>query len=230
MSRTTFSITAVLLAFAMAASAEAAGQIPPAVDVKGGYSSEGMYGGQEFHPVGWSPKGLFAYFIVQPVEGRGGATWTFRVFDTVEDQVVAELNDDTELHKDPWAVNAAAWKALLKKHGIQEGKGISFATFPLKTSGDELEARVKPTLNPNPETGMDKVTGYSVEMISREKGHKTATSRQKLKLMNVWLAGYFSNPFENRIVLVIGEEKYVSEGTEAFYTLSGCKLDSGFTK
>jgi hypothetical protein len=46
--------------------------------------------------------------------------------------------------------------------------------------------------------------------------------------LSVYACGYFASPYESRVAIVSAEERLAFEGTEIFYSLSGCNLKVGF--
>jgi hypothetical protein len=65
------------------------------------------------------------------------------------------------------------------------------------------------------------------------RAHSTAGTKQlahekEAPCTTAWVAGCFLSPFEKRMLVVVGRESYVFEGTEFFYHFYGCRLDAGF--
>ncbi len=69
--------------------------------------------------------------------------------------------------------------------------------------------------------------GFSLNAHTRA-GVKQVARENKVPCSTAWVSGYFMSPFEKRILVVVGRESYVFEGTEFFYHFFGCRLDTGF--
>ncbi len=65
-------------------------------------------------------------------------------------------------------------------------------------------------------------------MTRDDKKVKTAKKSSDVKALAVYASGYFASPYEDRVAIVTAEERFVFEGTELFYSISGCSLKVGF--
>ena len=82
------------------------------------------------------------------------------------------------------------------------------------------------------ENGTDSIglknINYKITAKTNNSKTKIITNRTNITADNVYICGYFQSPFENRIALIIAEEKYVFEGNELFYDFIGCLTNVGF--
>jgi hypothetical protein len=215
------------------------GTLPEKVDLmKYSKKTSGMYGFPTFRAAGWSADGKFAYITHRESEGRGGTVYRYVILDAVRDKVVWELEHDTfnsetgkitnyDFNREPGLSHLREFQKQLKHFNIQSGKGTNFQSFPLKHNGNTYTATAFSVPEENGQF-WDKIKSFRVLIEAQNKGRKQITSDNDVKAHSYWIAGYFKSPFEPRILVVIGEEKFVFEGTEAFFRFSGSHLQAGF--
>jgi hypothetical protein len=196
------------------------------------------YGFPTFRFWGWSKDGKIAYSMERAIEGRGGAQIEYIVQDLVSDEVIWNYPDDSDTwdsydesvdgsYADYSYKHAAAdLEAALKGYGIIPS-APDYKSFPIKASGRSYSVSVKVEKERKPSL-QDAIASYSVQIARDDKKSKTVTKSSEVKALGVYACGYFASPYEARVAIVTAEERFVFEGTEMFYSISGCNLKVGF--
>lgn len=221
-------------------------KIPPVIDpfqysVPGGtkysYSApyNDIYGFPGMRIWGWSRSGKIAYSVERNIEGRGGTLIQFIIFDTVTDTTVYELNIDSN----DYTINQTPGNLINMLYELEKTKIINamdknnivqrqtdFLPLPIKSPKGEYNCFVNIEQEEFPEF-YDRIKEYRVNVSFNGK-NKIIKNTTDVEAVSVYTCGYFLSPFENRAVVIIGEERWGFEGTELFYLLSGCNLDRGF--
>ncbi len=196
-----------------------------------------MYQADSIIPIGWSRSGYFAYIKEAPVEGRGGVIYTYVIFDSINDKIVwsteHDIIDGTE---DSFEISYKQFKPTflkaLQKFKIEQGEGTKFEKFPYKSlegSSYTIELKTQKRLSKNPQDFfLGDIKSLKVNVLKDRNIKKKVYSKENLRAFSYWSAGYFKSPFEERILIVVGEEIYGFEGTEGKFIFIGCDLKRGF--
>lgn len=240
--------TTVCTAFLVMLASAAHGQVPsgwPAPVDLSEYNAPdriGHWGYPAFRPIGWSEDGRFAYIRSRTMDGRGGTVFDYVILDAVTDEIAWYRSDDSfdweAFQNDPdydydrepeiaWERNGDAFLGALEDFNIQVGAGVDLRRFKFQHRGVAYDATVTTTAADPPEM-FDELESYEVRVIRSDGTSKRITGSDEVLGYRMWIAGYFKSPFEDRILVVIGREQYVFEGTEAFFHFSGCHLNVGF--
>jgi hypothetical protein len=198
-----------------------------------------IYGFPIFRVWGWSADGKLAWSVERAIEGRGGWEVTYNVQDLVSDEVLWTWTDDSEAWGDggmdlaagevmptSYGRNRAMITAKLAAYGIKQVE-VAYGGFPATIGGHGFACRAE--TNPGAEAGgADAVMDYRILIRRDNKGEKALTSVRKARALAVYACGFLKSPFENRIAVIIAEERFVFEGSELFYSVAGCSLSVGF--
>ena len=196
---------------------------------------------EELRPFGWSPDGKFAYLSVEEVDGRGGVIYSYRIFDAVSDVELYLFEDDsfrwpegspgaenpTASHS--WARSGEEVSQALSRHRIRRQAGIVVRSFPAVTPLGTYIAEAVITLEDQPEDpAFDRVDGYEVWIRRAGESAKRIAAAQDVFAVDGSVLGFFTSPFEPRILVLFGQERYVFEGTAIEYHFFGSSLVAGF--
>ena len=201
------------------------------------------------HPIGWSEDGKFAFLRVVTPQFKGRPIFEYRIFDAVRDEVVWELDDDTEdwPSDDPEMLRGAldiAWErmgetvsAKLREYGIKQNHSTEFSAFPYRRDEELLTAVLTMVSEADPYDGTpmgpapypDLIAEYTVTLQSSRRGSKRVTREDEIFAVAAWAEGYIESPYEKRIILLIGEKRMGFEMTPMLeYRFFGSHLGVGF--
>ena len=109
----------------------------------------------------------------------------------------------------------------MQKYGIIQADS-EFLQFPTK-DGYSCTANVQDKTKDGEDDWLGKID-YQIRVKNPAGKSKTVASAKDVKAYQVVVCGYFKNPYENRLAIIYGEEKYVFEGTGISYHVAGCDL------
>lgn len=198
--------------------------------------SSRMYEVKRIAPIGWSKDGKFGFIKEDPVEGRGGVIYRYTILNTVDDNVawlqLHDTFDDENTNNDftlSYKKHKKTFLEALEKYNIIQGEGIKFLDFPYiedKNNSYDIELKTTKWKKKNPFRGDIKTLKVYATLNSSKK--KRISSKNKSIAFSYWVAGYFKSPFENRILVLVGEEEFGFEGTEGDFLFIGCHTKLGF--
>jgi hypothetical protein len=152
--------------------------------------------------LGWDTAGRFGYLEIRYDDGRGGYSVYF-----------LEL-----------------WRADIEGLGFGNpclARSVAFAHFPLATdSGVEYFSDLDVVYG-GEDPAFDNIQAYDLWLRGSDGSAKLVGSAEP-RAVHVQVAGYFPSPFENRIAVVLLEERYSFEGTELFPVIFGSNMSVGF--
>lgn len=194
-----------------------------------------LYGFPNIRVWGWSNNGKIAYSIEEEIEGRGGQKIDFIIFDLISDNIIFKLEMDSYDYND--VTDESLYNLFnvtilntLKAHNIIRQKTY-FLRFPFRKNNKEYNSQINNIKHKRDEFGLfdNVVSKYSVLVTADDKKKIIGNFNPVSPVTGfVYLCGYFLSPFENRVLVVIAEEHWGSEGTELTYRFSGCNLEVGF--
>lgn len=196
-------------------------------------------------PVGWSPDGKFAWIVQELDRPRARelrSTFAFIIVDTVTDEIVFVLEDGGfsvpagQRQLDPaqaweiaWERNNAAFTGELETHGVVIGAGTELLGFPLEDAVRSYDAATSTTSSIS-QLGEQGIVSYAITMIRNGGEYKTISAASVLHDLDVWIAGCFRSPYQNRVAVVYGREHRTAEGERRVeFSLTGSHLDVGFS-
>lgn len=187
---------------------------------------------------GWSKDGKIAYSMERAIEGRGGVQIEYVIQDLVSDEVLWTYPDDS----DTWdsydeTVDGSYAEYSFKHAAAVVGQSMDvydivagpseYRKLPVVSGGRGYEVAVKAEKEKR-ESVEDAIASYSVIITRDDKKSKAVMESSDVKALAVYACGYLASPYESRVAIVTAEERFVFEGTEMFYTISGCNLKVGF--
>lgn len=231
---------AAFLFVAVGISAETRYTLPAPVEVPEYDRSSPRYL-EELRPFGWSPDGAFAMLTVEEVDGRGGVVYTYRVRSAVTDKDLYFLEDDSfywppgsEEAENPtaeisWGRVGVEVSEVLASYGIVQGAGITVRGFPIESPFGSVTADAVVAFEAHPDDAyFDRLDAYEVWVRRAGRSAKRIASEVDVFALGARVIGYFGSPFEPRILVLCGEERYVFEGSAVAYRYFGAALAVGF--
>ena len=186
--------------------------------------------------IGWSVKGKLAFAHYQStLPGYGPASVSLvTVFDAVSDKSVESIGTDTEgkIGNNSYSTFSAFWNReqsaisqLLEKHQIKPGN-----KFPLKEI-DKLYETLGLTLDiEHGEPDDPSLAGLIAARIrvSNREGKKKILFASEGSYSTYKIIGYYTSPYENRVVFVAEISHGGPEQGEISYRLIGCHTKNRF--
>lgn len=201
-----------------------------------------IYGFPVLRLWGWSPDGKIAWSTVSAVAGRGGFLVRYGVQNMKTDEALWSLDDDTfnwenegaevegkeldEIAALSFAKNKETLAREFEKHAIK-GEVNPLEAFPLEWTGGSYSPGLSIEDKEDPEF-WDKIAGYTLSLAKKNGKTKKLASFDDVVAVDVHVFAYTLSPLEDRIAVVVAEERFVLEGTELFYSLVGCDMTRGF--
>lgn len=191
-------------------------------------SSKSMYAVAKIYPVGWSKNGYFAFIQENDVEGRGGVAFSYIIINTITDKIVwNHLDDwvdsnDVNIKQSIERVKKVLSKHLMKYQIIQN-RGVEFYSFPLIQGEQVFSPNIEIIKKQEKDPFLGDIQSVSIFMNKGTK-KKRIFFKQNPRALSYWISGYFLSPYEKRILVSIGQEKWGFEGTEGSFIFSGSSL------
>jgi hypothetical protein len=191
------------------------------------------------NPIGWSPRGLFAY---QTGFYNGHFSGTkLVIYDTVEDKLIEESYVTTYAPGEETIIDydekLLTWNTILKKYQINKLLGTfpkdiepaGIRAFPLRHNSRDLSCWFEyRTATPGEETKLawDLFAGDAAIRKKISSGEEYSYTFSGAKIL-----GYLKSPFEERIVIitVFRDGGFENEFWKTLH-LYGCHLNAGFTR
>lgn len=173
--------------------------------------------------IGFSQDGKFAYGIFDTDDGRGGYESRFYIMDLVTDQCVwCKTYMDEE-------ANLAEVDKAMKSYGIEYVK-TKFETLPIKISGDSFDFSVKRVQleAENEEDNWFTKANFTVTAIKNGNLKKVLGGEEGVYSYDTIVCGIIKNPYEDRVVVIVGNQEPIFEGAQYNYYLYGCDLSSNY--
>lgn len=200
-----------------------------------------LYAVPDVEPVGWSQDGHFAYSLTRSLSGIGGTRYEFAIVNAVTDEQVfferwddtAEINgSETAAPQEGLETVRRRFTDVLGRYGIVPGRGTTFVSFPVETPEAIYNIEIETELAAVETTPMDYISSWEIRVV-RESAAGVRTSKRiaggdEIRAASLVPLGAFLSPYEERMLVVIGREAYVFEGTEAFLLFSGAHLSYGY--
>ena len=186
---------------------------------------------------GWSRDGKVAYSIEKENEGIGGKIIDFFILNLINDRVIFNLEmigyDDMSGLYIPvealYNLHRITISNALRTHNIA-GERNDFLRFPFRRNNIEYNSQITGIERRSSEFGFGNVVSRYTVLVTADNRRKVIANFNVVnsETFEVYLAGYFLSPFENRILVVIAEEHWVWGDGAITYRFSGCNLGVGF--
>jgi hypothetical protein len=195
-----------------------------------------IYGFPTIRIFGWSKDGKIAYSLQRNIEGRGGVITNYIIQDLVTDSILWKFDDDSFkwdveidnidlITEKSFTSNQKLLEDNFNKYQIIQDNITYLNISDLQNIG--LTMMLNITDNGTDSIGFKNIN-YKITAKTKNNKTKIITNRSNITADNVYICGYCKSPFEERIAIIIAEEKYVFEGNELFYDFVGCLTDVGY--
>ena len=192
-----------------------------------------VYDNSVLFPIGFSKDGKFACLSEVSLEGKGAVDPSFFIQDLVTDSIVCSIespqpgSDDMDTAAFVQLMHEAI-DAALAEFGIQQVP-CTFLPFPCTGAGGTLDVRVEVSDTGKLLYDMFKIIDYTCIATDGSGRKKIITTKKDTALDDVYVCGYISNPFEDRIAVVLAEKAFGFEGCDLHYSVLGCSQSAGFS-
>ncbi len=189
-------------------------QIPKPVDMMK-YSespSEDMYSVSTIYPIGWSGNGYFAFIQEDEVAGRGGVKFLYIVISSTTDKIVWNYLDDWKNTNDVSVAKSIerVRKVLVEhlvKYQIVQNSGVELHPFPYHKDNQVFFPKIGISKKEDKHPFLGDIQSITIFMNRNEK-KKRIYVKEDPGALSYWVSGYFASPFEKRILVSIGVEKW----------------------
>ncbi|MBQ3670289.1 MAG: hypothetical protein II921_02275 [Treponema sp.] len=197
------------------------------------FSGSSIHDFSNLYVLGFSRDGKIAFVETQLLDGVGAERDTFFVQDLVEDEILVQI-----VGKDSELGGSDALKAFVAQEREKIDEAISshaivsgaFSYEPLPYSADgffiDVEAKVVDTGKKLHE--FIAVSDYTCIATASSGSRKVIREKKDVTCENVFICGCIKSPWENRLAVVIGEQRFGFEGYDIWYSFSGCDMRRGF--
>lgn len=192
----------------------------------------------KIYPVGWSKDGKFAYIIEPADEGSGLYWFEIIILDIVNNKIAWSWkpgeSEEGNLES-TWKQNYDLFAEHLNEAEIVQIK--SFELKPPKSSykGNDYELVLESRSETDQFLGLDVVREIELSFVSPELGKKLFYNRKIEEVdyvVSAYVPGYLMSPYDDRIVVVLQQERMGYEGPPnvVYFELIGSDLTRGFKK
>ncbi len=200
-----------------------------------GLNSSIIYDHSDIYFLGFSSDGKLAYIYEQFLEGKGCTDVYVFIQDLVTDKILWQLDNlDNEGFDDLESTtvsfikkNAKTINEAFVKYNIQQSD-CSYKMLPYTNNGESINIEVQITDTGKLFHEYLKIIDYSCIAVNNKKQKKTLSSKKDEVIEDVFVCGYVKNPYEDRLAIVIAEQRYGFEGCDIHYHVLGCAINSGF--
>lgn len=190
----------------------------------------------KFYPIGWSKTGYLAYITEFSDEGFGYPF--FKIFiqnlvnDVIEWEYEAENYEDYEI-SDFWNNNFEKIYTKLEEYQIVPTETFELGETKFNYSNKEYKIKIFNETQQNPHFGFDVIISTKVELTSPQLGSKTIYEYKEedySMLLGQIVSGYILSPFEDRIAVILKNERWGYEGppNTIYFTIIGSNLTESF--
>ncbi|MBQ9630046.1 MAG: hypothetical protein IJR49_00460 [Treponema sp.] len=189
-----------------------------------------IYAHSKLYVLGFSQTGKIAYIEAQNFEGVGEFIFLFYIQDLVSDKIFyhfskaeSELEYGKQSVKDFLVANSEEFDKVITQHKIIL-ENHNFNEFPFRQNHHVLNvsADVKDTGRKMHE--LFQISDYTLTAINEIGKQKTLHLQKDVPVENVFVCGYVKSPFENRLAIIIAEQRFGFEGFDLHYHIVGSNL------
>ncbi len=192
---------------------------------------------EKFYPIGWSKKGVFAYYLEPADEACGCYFAELVIQDMRTDKILwkREYNSDENAEvdlKSYWKKNQREFSRKLAQYNIKAEKNFTLLPLPIKFQTDILTPEVNVKLKIDNE---DSVEGKVIlRLLSKNDGSKTIYEKIYKKsydsIRSAEIGGVLLSPFEPRAAIIMVETLRGYEGPPNITNIKivGATLNGGF--
>jgi hypothetical protein len=191
---------------------------------------------QKFYPIGWSQSGYFAY-ISEPVDEACGCYFFELIIQNMVTDKVSyrfSFNDQGagETLKSVWDKKQTMFAKKLSEYSIVQDGGFKLAPESFEYSQQKYSIKYKTRMEKDSDFMLDLVKQYKINLV-RGSTTKIVCDEQIPKndaILNLIVSGVVTSPYENRIAIVVQEERRGFEGPPNIlnFRLIGSNLEKGF--
>ena len=193
----------------------------------------------KFYPIGFSKNGNFAYIVEYADEGLGNYMFGLVITNLVNNEEVWSWFTDPIVDKqlyreETWQKNYKTFKDKMNKYGLTQIRNIKMRDLYFSHSGNDFVVRLETKTQKDPDLNIDLVSKSDIFIKSPQLGEKHIISidYEFSMYLGQQLAGCIISPFEDRVVIVLKNERWGYEGPPNVveFEIYGTNLTTGFVK
>ncbi len=200
----------------------------------------GLYAGDflvdKFYPIGWSKEGHFAFITEFADEGIGTYMFRIEIINLVNDKVEwwwESEPDEDNYRDDNWNDNYEMIKEKLNNYGIIQKKNMEIGNVFFNYKGKEFNIKLDTKTEVDRDYGFDVIVGTKISLQSPQLGSKKVyeyKEKDYSMILSQLIAGYLMSPYEDRILIILKNERWGWEGIPSvvYFSLTGSNLTTGF--
>ncbi len=191
----------------------------------------------KFYPIGWSKDGNFAYIIEFADEGLGNYMFGLVIINLVSQEILWEWYTDPEVseeiyREDIWKKHYDEYKKELNEYGIVQIRKVKLEDTYFTHNKRDFVVRLEKTTEKDPDLDIELVTKSSIFIKSPDLGEKEVITKEYeySMILGQQLAGCIISPFEDRVVILLRNERWGYEGPPNVveFEVYGTNLSTGF--
>ncbi|MBN2892268.1 MAG: hypothetical protein JXL97_10395 [Bacteroidales bacterium] len=191
----------------------------------------------KFYPIGWSKDGNFAYITEPADEGLGNYMVGVVIVNLVSDEILWSwytdpVVDEDLYREDIWKKHYDDFKENLNKYGIIQVRKIKMEDTYFSYEKNDYVVRVETKTEEDPDLNIDLIMGCDIFIKSPQLGEKKIASveYEQSLILGQQISGCLISPFEDRIVVIIKNERWGYEGPPDVveFEIYGSNLTTGF--
>lgn len=193
----------------------------------------------KFYPIGWSKDGNFAYLIEPADEALGNYMVGLVIMNTISNEVLWDWYSKPDVEQDMyreeiWNKEYKNFKEQLNKYKIIQQRNIKLSDAYFNYKGKDYVVWLEKEMVKDPDLGNDMVGGSTLYIKSPQLGQKEIIHKkyENSMILNQKIAGCIISPYEDRIVVIVRNERMGYEGPPNIieFEISGNNLTTSFIK
>lgn len=190
----------------------------------------------KFYPLGWSKDGFFAYITEVADEGSGYYFFKISIQNMINDKIEWEwepaYTEDGTIDA-VWSENKKLIMNKLVEYNIIQSKDIVLGTKSFTYLNKQYNLKIITDTQENEGFGFEVIKSTTVNLTSPQLGTKTIyenTEDGYSMLLGQIIAGYIQSPYEDRIAVILKNERWGYEGPPnlIYFTIIGSNLTESF--
>jgi len=199
-------------------------------------SNDDNFLSDKFYPLGWSQDGYFAYITELADEAMGCSVFEFNILNTINNTNVwkftAQIENNTDLDT-VWKINSDLIKKKFSEFKIIQQDEIELGKTSFNHNNKDFKIVLTNETQTNKEYGFDVITATKISLSSQQLGTKLIYDYKEVGyslILGQLVVGQILSPFEDRIVVVLKNERWGYEGPPnvIYFDLIGSNLTESF--
>ncbi len=190
----------------------------------------------KFFPIGWSEEGNFAYICEPVAEGLGNYVFEIVIINVISLDTLWYWHspyDQNLVREEVWKDNYELFKTMLNKYHIVQMKEPELLSPYFTYNGNDYSVELQTDYEKLPGYGFEGVRHTRIIIRSSKQGSKVVFDSQMPEnsiIINETIAGVILSPFNDKIAIVLQQERPGYEGPPNVVTfrIIGSNLSTGW--